>query len=572
MNDEIADRVLAARYLCCDEATFTDVCRRVADALGETKEEREQFYAEMANLRFLPNSPTLMNAGTETGQLAACFVLPVGDSLTEIFDALKWGALIHQSGGGTGYNFSTIRPKASPVQETYGTASGPVSFMQIFNEATDIIRQGGRRRGANMGILNVDHPDILSFIGAKEREGDLANFNISVMVTDAFMQCVRDGRTETVWTTHPATGAEVTVGAIWQAVTRGIWTNGEPGVLFYDEINRHNPTPCLGPIDAVNPCGEEPLLPFESCVLGSINLARFVAGDHIDETGLHRTTQTAVRMLDQIIDKNHYPLPEIETATKRTRKVGLGVMGVHDMLLSLRIPYDSPEGRVLCDRLIQQIAAAALETSRLLAAEEGVFPTWEESIWEGTPMRNAALTSIAPTGSISLLAGCSPGIEPVYSYAYTRKQTIDTSFAMLHPLFASDLADAAREHFPSEQEADTAVNAVISRLRRTGTVQDIRWLPEPFRQRYKTATDIGWKDHIRMQAVFQKHVHAAISKTINMPASATEDDIAAAILFAWENHLKGITLYRTGSRNEVVYAIGEETGPWPCLCSRPAQD
>lgn len=572
MNEEIADRVLAARYLCHNETTFTDVCRRVADALGETREEREQFYAEMASLRFLPNSPTLMNAGTENGQLAACFVLPVGDSLTEIFDALKWGALIHQSGGGTGYNFSSIRPRASPVKETYGTASGPVSFMQVFNEATDIIRQGGRRRGANMAILNADHPDILSFIRAKRREGDLANFNISVMVTDAFMQCVRDDRTDTVWATHPVTGAKVTVGAIWQAITECIWTNGEPGVLFYDEINRHNPVPRLGPIDAVNPCGEEPLLPFESCVLGSINLTRFVTGDRIDEPGLHRTTRTAIRMLDRVIDTNRYPLPAIATATKRTRKVGLGVMGVHDMLLSLGIPYDSAVGRALCSRVMQQITETAVETSRALAEEKAVFPAWDGSIWGDTPVRHAALTSIAPTGSISLLAGCSPGIEPVFSFAYTRKQTIDTSFAMLHPLFARDLAAVAQEQFSSREEADTACNAAISHLRKRGTVQDIHWLPASFRRLYKTATDIGWIDHIRMQAVFQEHVHAAISKTINMPESATEDDIAAAVLFAWENHLKGITLYRTGSRSEVVYAIGEETGPWPCLCSRPAQD
>lgn len=572
MNEEIVYHILAARYLCPGETTFTDVCRRVADTLGETAPEKEAFFSEMHSLRFLPNSPTLMNAGTEPGQLAACFTLPVGDSLPTIFDALKWGALIHQSGGGTGYNFSTIRPRASPVPETYGTASGPVSFMHIFNQATEIIRQGGRRRGANIGILNADHPDILSFIHSKEKEGDLANFNISVMVTDAFMQCVRDGRTDTAWATHPATAEEVTVGAVWQAITSGIWNNGEPGVLFYDEINRHNPTPHLGTIDAVNPCGEEPLLPFESCVLGSINLTRFVAGGHIDEAGLKKTTKTAIRMLDRIIDKNHYPLPEIETATKRTRKVGLGVMGVHDMLLMLGIPYDSAEGRALSGHLMKQITATAVETSRALAEEWGTYPAGDGSIQATTPMRNAALTSIAPTGSISLLAGCSPGIEPVYSYAYTRKKTIDTSFEMLHPLFAHDLLTAARNRFPSQKEAETNINAVISHLRRTGTVQDIDWLPTSFRGLYKTATDIAWEDHIRMQAVFQTHVHAAISKTVNMPNSATKDDIAAAILFAWESRLKGITCYRTGSRREVVYAIGEETGPWPCLCSRPPEE
>ena len=568
---DITAAVLAARYLRSGEATFENVCRRVADALGETTEEQETFYHEMASRRFLPNSPALMNAGTENGQLAACFTLPVGDSLPAIFDALKWGALIHQSGGGTGYNFSTIRPKASPVRETDGTASGPVSFMQIFNQTTEVIRQGGRRRGANMGILNADHPDILSFIRTKKTEGNLANFNISVMVTDTFMQCIRDGRMDIVWATHPATGEEVTVGAVWKAITGGIWKNGEPGILFFDEIDRHNPTPRLGTIDAVNPCGEEPLLPFESCVLGSVNLTRFVSGGHIDEAGLEKTAKIAIRMLDRIIDKNHYPLPEIETATKQTRKVGLGVMGVHDTLLMLGIPYDSAEGRAFCGHLMEQITTAAVETSRALAREHGTYPAWDKSIRGDKPVRNAALTCIAPTGSISLLAGCSPGIEPVYSYAYTRKETINTSFHMLHPLFARDLAAVARYRFASPEETDEQVNAVISHLRHTGTVQDIEWLPAPFRRLYKTATDIGWEDHIRMQAVFQKHVHAAISKTINMPETATEEDIAAAILFAWKSRLKGITCYRTGSRKEVVYAIGEETGPWPCLCSRPPE-
>lgn len=571
MTGSLTTHILAARYLRDDENSFTDVCRRVADAIGETQREKETFFSEMHSLRFLPNSPTLMNAGTENGQLAACFTLPIGDSLPTIFDALKWGALIHQSGGGTGYNFSKIRPKASPVRELDGMASGPVSFMQIFNQATEIIRQGGRRRGANMGILNADHPDILTFIHAKEREGDLANFNISVMVTDAFMACIRDGKQDSVWTTHPATGDEVTVGDIWDAITGGIWKNGEPGVLFYNEINHHNPTPLLGEIDAVNPCGEQPLLPFESCVLGSVNLTRFVKEDHIDEVGLKQTTGIAVRMLDRIIDKNTYPLSRIETATKRTRKVGLGVMGVHDTLLMLGIPYDSAKGRVLCGHVMECITTAAVETSHVIAVESDSFPAWDNSRWNKCPMRNAALTCIAPTGSISLLADCSPGIEPVYSYAYTRRHTAGSSFAMLHPLFAQDLATAARDRFSSQPEVDQEINAVISHLRRTGTVQDINWLPASFRRLYKTATDISWKDHIRMQAVFQPRVHAAISKTINMPHSATEDDIAAAILFAWGSNLKGITCYRTGSRREVVYAIGEETEPWPCICSRPPE-
>ncbi len=572
MTGSIATSILAARYLRDGETSFSDVCRRVASALGRNDEETGTFFEEMHSLRFLPNSPTLMNAGTELGQLAACFTLAVGDSIPEIFDALKWGALIHQSGGGTGYNFSSIRPKASPVRLTEGIASGPVSFMRIFNEATEVIRQGGRRRGANIGILSVRHPDILEFIRSKQTEGDLANFNISVMADDAFMQCIRDGRTDEVWLTHPSTGVEVTAGAIRDALVEGIWTNGEPGILFYDEINRHNPTPRLGKIEATNPCGEQPLLPFESCVLGSVNLARFVRDGGIDEEALRRTVAIAVRFLDRVIDVNRYPVPAIEEATRRTRKIGLGVMGVHDALLMLGIPYDTEEARVLCCALMETITGTAVETSHTLAREDGTFPAWKESIWEPYKLRNAALTSIAPTGSISLLAECSGGIEPLYSFAYTRKKTVDTEFEMLHPLFARDLDATVRGLCPSSAEADGRIREVIRHVRATGTVQDIGWLPSPFRRLYKGALDIGWEDHIRMQASFQEHVHASISKTINMPATATREDVADAVLLAWECRLKGVTIYRTGSRQDVVLALGEEEEqPWPSVCCRPPE-
>ena len=573
MTGSIAGSVLAARYLRDRETSFPDVCRRVAGALGRDDAERAEFFDEMQSLRFLPNSPTLMNAGTELGQLAACFTIHVGDSIPEIFDALKWGALIHQSGGGTGYNFSSIRPKASPVRLTEGVASGPVSFMRIFNEATEVIRQGGRRRGANIGILDVGHQDILGFVRSKQTEGDLANFNISVMIPDTFMHRITGEGRDEIWLTHPCTGEEVTAGAIWDAIVDGIWTNGEPGILFHDEINRHNPTPRLGTIEATNPCGEQPLLPFESCVLGSVNLARFVTDDGIDREALQKTVTVAVRFLDRVIDINRYPVPAIGEATKRTRKIGLGVMGVHDALLMLAVPYDTEEARTLCGGVMETITDTAVAASHALARDGGPFPAWKGSIWEPKTMRNAALTSIAPTGSISLLAECSGGIEPLYSFAYTRKKTVNTEFEMIHPLFARALDATVRGLCTSPGEADRRIGEVIRHVRATGTVQDVDWLPPSFRRLYKGALDIGWEDHIRMQAAFQEHVHASISKTINMPGHATRDDVAAAVILAWESRLKGVTIYRTGSRREEVLALGEEGGdqPWPSICCRPPE-
>ena len=555
MTDSIIDSILSARYLRSGETTFEDVCRRVALALGEDEAQTAAYFEEMRSLRFLPNSPTLMNAGTEISQLSACFTLGVGDSLPEIFDALKWGALIHKSGGGTGYNFSNIRPKAAPVLSTEGVASGPVSFMNIFNEATEVIKQGGRRRGANMGILNVWHPDILEFIRSKTVEGKVSNFNISVMMNDAFMESVERGEMEKVWMTHPYSGEEITVGAIWNAVIDGIWKNGEPGVLFYDEINRFNPTPALGPIDTTNPCGEQPLLHFESCVLGSINLALFVKDGQLDEEQLKTTTRIGVRFLDAVIDRNCFPIPQIKEATEKTRKTGLGLMGVHDALLLLGIPYDAEEGRRFCEHVMALVTETAVDESHLLAEERGVFPAWEGSVWGEQTMRNAALTTIAPTGTISLLANCSSGIEPVFSFAYTRKNTVGKEFEILHPIFATELKKTLAGSGASSDECERKFHEVVAHVHKTGTVQDIAWLPESFRQVFRTAMDVGWKDHILMQAVFQKHVHASISKTINMPEESTRDDMAAAVLMAWRNGLKGMTIYRTGSREDVVLAL-----------------
>lgn len=556
-SSPVVDSILSARYLRRGEKTFEDICRRVASALADGKTEEAAFFEAMVSLRFLPNSPTLMNAGTELGQLSACFTLPVPDSIEGIFDAMKQGAIIHKTGGGTGYNFSRIRPEGSPVQSTDGVASGPVSFMRVFNAATDVIKQGGRRRGANMGILNVWHPDILSFIAAKQNEGDLANFNISVMVNDAFMNLVSDRRFDEVWFTHPRSGVPVTVGRIWTGIVEGIWKNGEPGVLFYDEINRRNPTPHLGEIDTTNPCGEQPLLPYESCVLGSINLAACIRERALDEETLASTVRMAVRLLDTVIDKNVYPIPQIEEATKKTRKIGLGVMGVHDALLMLGLAYDSDEGRDWCGHTMRLITETAVDESHRLAGERGAFPGWEGSIWKDYPTRNAAMTTIAPTGTISLLAGCSSGIEPIFSFAYTRKNTVGKTFVIVNPVFRDALARTLAGMGLTGGERAKKEDEVVAHVHETGTIQDLSWLPKEFRALFKTALDISWRDHIRMQAVFQKHVHASISKTINMPGSATKDDCEEALLMAWSLGLKGITIYRTGSREAVVLALKE---------------
>jgi ribonucleoside-diphosphate reductase alpha chain len=496
-----------------------------------------------------------MNAGTEIGQLSACFTLPVPDTIDGIFDAMKEGAIIHKTGGGTGYNFSHIRAEGSPVQSTDGVASGPISFMRVFNAATDVIKQGGRRRGANMGILNVWHPDILAFIAAKKKEGDFSNFNISVMMNDKFMELVAKKQFDTIWLTREGPGEKVTVGAIWTGIVEGIWKNGEPGILFYDEINRHNPTPQLGEIDTTNPCGEQPLLPYESCVLGSINLAACVRDGGLDESLLRETARMATRFLDLVIDKNVFPIPQIGEATKRTRKIGLGVMGVHDAMLMIGLAYDSPDGRAWCEKIMKCVTETAVDESHRLAEAKGTFPAWKGSIWKDFAVRNAAMTTVAPTGTISLLAGCSSGIEPIFSFAYTRKNTVGKTFVIVNPVFKEALIHTLSGMGYAGDERAKKADEVIAHVHETGTVQDLSWLPQVFRSLFKTALDIPWRDHILMQASFQKYVHASISKTINMPGSATKDDCEEALLMAWKLGLKGITIYRTGSREDVVLAL-----------------
>jgi len=557
----VVDSILSARYLRKGEKSFEDICRRVASALADDEHENARFYEAMISLRFLPNSPTLMNAGTELGQLSACFTLPVPDSIGGIFDAMKEGAIIHKTGGGTGYNFSHIRPEGSPVQSTDGVASGPISFMRVFNAATDVIKQGGRRRGANMGILNVWHPDILAFISAKKKEGDISNFNISVMVNDKFMDLVKKRQFDEVWLTNSQTGAKVTVGQIWTGIIEGIWKNGEPGILFYDEINRHNPTPQLGEIDTTNPCGEQPLLPYESCVLGSINLAACVRDGILDEDLLRETARMATRFLDLVIEKNVFPIPQIAEATRRTRKIGLGVMGVHDAMLMIGIAYDSEEGRAWCEQIMKIVTETSVDESHRLAEKLGTFPAWNGSIWKDFSVRNAAMTTVAPTGTISLLAGCSSGIEPIFSFAYTRKNTVGKIFVIVNPVFKEALQKTLTTMGYSGDSWEKKAEEIISHVHETGTIQDLSLLPVEFRALFKTALDIPWRDHIRMQASFQKYVHASISKTINMPSTATRKDCEEALLMAYELGIKGITIYRTGSRENVVLTLKEPASP-----------
>ena len=539
--DVLIAEALKARYLREGEKGWEDICERVAKAIGATEEEYLEFKDQMVRKIFLPSSPTLMNAGTELGQLAACFVVPVEDSIEEIFDALKTAALIQKTGGGSGFNFSKVRPKGSQALCVDGVASGPLSFMRLFNEATEVIKQFGRRRGANIGILDVSHDDIVPFIRAKHVEGSFRNFNLSVMVPDAFIRLVEAGSIGEVW--NPRTGA--TVGAVFSEIVDGIWRNGEPGILFYDRINRDNFTPKLGDITATNPCGEEPLLPYESCNLGSINLSLFVVDRKINWDSLRETAGKAVRFLDNEIDINVYPVPEIEEATRKTRKIGLGVMGFHDLLLKLGLPYDSTEALELAEKLMEQISRAAVRESRKLAAEKEPFPEYESSTWE-LPMRNATLTAIAPTGTISILAGCSAGIEPVFSWVYRRAQTVGKEFLLVHPLFEA--------HFkPELSEPDYC--ELLEHVYTHGTLQDIKdpkIVNEDEKRIFRSALDISWKTHIDIQAAFQRHCHAGISKTINMPADARKEDIEKALIYAWRQGLKGLTIYRTGSRQRVV--------------------
>jgi len=565
--------VLKQRYLLRDEnekivespdQLFSRVAKAVAASdrrYGENMGQTEQvFYRMMSQLEFVPNTPTLFNAGTQLGQLSACFVLPVEDSLEEIFNAAKNMALIEQSGGGVGFDFSRLRPKGDIVRSTKGVASGPVSFMRIFDTGTEIIKAGGKRRGAMMAVLRVDHPDVLEFITSKQQPGFLSNFNISVAVTDDFMKAVDEG--EEYWLVNPRNKEKtkkLIARDVWNLMAKSAWMSGDPGVIFIDEINRHNPTPLVGKIESTNPCGEQPLLPYESCNLGSINLSRMVEDGKVDWKKLRETVRNAVHFLDNVIDANKYPLKEIEQITWANRKIGLGVMGFADMLIKLGVPYDTEEALNLGQQVMEFIETEGHRKSVELGEERGSFPNFEGSIWKGkhSAMRNATVTTVAPTGTISIIAGCSSGIEPMFAISFIRNVLEGTRLFETNPLFESM---AKERGFYSAK--------LLEEIARTGSAQKVDGLPEDVKRLFVTALDIKPEWHVKMQAAFQKHTDNAVSKTANLPTEATVEDIRGIYELAWKLKCKGITAFRYGSKPEQVLYIGEvktDTGKFLAL-------
>lgn len=562
-----ARTVLSKRYLKRDSdgnpaETPEEMFRRVAQTIdaaeptiGTKKVSYEQsYYQAMTDLDFLPNSPTLMNAGRELGQLSACFVLPVGDTMESIFEAIKNTALIHKSGGGTGFSFSRIRPANDVVRSTSGVSSGPISFMRVFDAATETIKQGGTRRGANMGILRVDHPDIMDFIMAKRDLTVLTNFNISVGVTEAFMEAVEKGHDYDI--INPRDGQvvkQLNAGKVFNQIIDMAWANGEPGIVFLDRLNRDNPTPHIGEYESTNPCGEQPLLPYESCNLGSINLANMVGGGKINWDKLEQTTKLATRFLDNVIEANKYPLPEIDEMTRANRKIGLGVMGWADMLILLDTPYNSQDAVALGEKVMRFINEKAHEESMQLAQERGPFPNIKGSIFDkpgSSPIRNSTCTTIAPTGTISIIANCSSGVEPLFAVSYIRQVLDNNKLIEVHPLFEKI---AQQRGFYSEE--------LMQEIAEKGTVQDIEAVPADIRRIFVTSHDITPKDHVLMQAAFQKHTDNAVSKTVNFCRNATREDVATVYRLAYKEGCKGVTIYRDGSRDMQVLSVagkGEE--------------
>jgi ribonucleoside-diphosphate reductase alpha chain len=577
---ENALRVLDKRILARDDGgrvmeTPEDMFRRVARSIasadlqyGSPSEEEateDAFFEIMSRLEFLPNSPTLMNAGRNLAQLSACFVLPIEDSMESIFGTLQDTALIQKSGGGTGFSFSKLRPKDDYVRSTHGQSSGPVSFMRLYNFATEVTKLGGKRAGANMAVLRVDHPDIEEFINAKTNPLELNTFNISVAVTDEFMERVKSG--EPFDLINPRTGRQVRqidAEALFDRIVASAWRNGEPGVIFIDRVNRDNPTPELGRIESTNPCGEQPLLAYESCVLGSINLSRFCSDGRIDYERLKRVTRLGVHFLDNIIDVSEFPVQQIADVTRLNRKIGLGVMGWADLLIELGIAYNSEEAIGVADEVMSFISREATAASIELARKRGPFPRlYQESIYRNTdkpPRRNATVTTVAPTGTISLIADCSSGIEPVYALVYKRLSFESEQMLFAHPLFE----EYARKHgFYSE--------SLMERISQTGSLHHISEAPEEAKRLFVTTHEIAPEWHVRMQAAFQRHIDAAVSKTINFPNIATVDDVKRAYALAYELGCKGITVYRDGSRERQVLSTSSADMTEPATLAAAAR-
>ena len=572
-----AEIVLSKRYYKKDEdGGFIEDGRRLfwrvasAVAAEESKYEKspytaaglaQEFYDLMTSWKFLPNSPTLMNAGTTLGQLSACFVLPVGDSIEEIFDAVKHAAIIHKSGGGTGFSFSRIRPKESRVGSTGGVASGPLSFLRIFNTATEQIKQGGTRRGANMGIMRVDHPDIMDFIRAKEREGDFNNFNLSVALTEDFMKAVEENRDYSL--INPQNGQEssqLNARKVFEILVQKAWESGDPGIVFIDRINRDNPTPEQGEIESTNPCGEQPLLPYEACNLGSVNVSRFFKKPQaeadkgspdacIDWDELRRVIHLSVRFLDNVIDASRFPIQLIDDNVRKNRKIGLGLMGWADLLYLLGIPYNSEQAIILAGRLMKFFQDEGRSASHILAEERGPFPAYAESIFarhKQGPYRNATITTIAPTGTLSIIAGCSSGIEPLFALCFARNVMDGERLVEVNPYFEQALRD-------SGSYSPTLMDAVADK----GSIQSMDYLPAEIRQVFVTAMDIEPVWHLRMQAAFQEYTDNAVSKTVNLPNAASIDDIRNIYWMAYQLGCKGVTVYRDGCKSVQVLYTGE---------------